>query len=72
MRWMSVGAYNERICGENTGGVSLWLLAPSDYAGTCGFQTERDPKCPPFDLPPGYTELKDALYGVSHTDIVLG
>lgn len=72
MRWMTSGAYDERICGDETGGASVWLLTPENYSENCASNGGDDPKCTPFDLPPGFEELKDSTYQISHLDIVRG
>ena len=70
---MKDGAVRKRYCGEQTGGVSYWLLAGEDYDKTCSAGIGGLPDhCELFDTPPGYEALETKKYKVSADDVVYG
>lgn len=72
MRYVTQGAFDKRYCGENTGGVSYWLLAGKNYKSTCGKNGGDNPKCSPFDSPAGYSALETNKYNVTLDEVMEG
>ena len=72
MRYVTQQGYDRRYCGENTGGVSYWLLAGENYKSTCGKFGANNPKCKRFDSPAGYDALKTNKYDVSLDELMQG